>query len=128
VQFLHPIGLLALAGLIVPLIIHLWNVKQGKTIKIGSIALLGESSRASSKSFKLNDWLLLVLRCLLLVLLAFILAQPYLKKIISGNNKARWILVDKAIFPQVFKAHSKTIDSLIKRATKSTILMWVSHN
>jgi hypothetical protein len=115
VQFLYPIGLLALAGLIVPLIIHLWNVKQGKTIKIGSIALLGESSRASSKSFKLNDWLLLVLRCLLLVLLAFILAQPYLKKIISGNNKAGWILVEKAIFPQVFKAHSKTIDSLIKK-------------
>jgi hypothetical protein len=115
VQFLHPIGLLALAGLIVPLIIHLWNVKQGKTIKIGSIALLGESSRASSKSFKLNDWLLLVLRCLLLVLLAFILAQPYLKKIISGKSKKGWVLVDKAIFPRVFKAHSKTIDSLIKK-------------
>ncbi|KRT12999.1 hypothetical protein ASU31_26915 [Pedobacter ginsenosidimutans] len=114
-QFLYPIGLLALAGLIIPLIIHLWNVKQGKTVKIGSIALLGESSRASSKSFKINDWLLLVLRCLLLVLLAFLLAQPYLKKLISGKNKAGWILVDKAILPQVFKTHNKTIDSLIKQ-------------
>lgn len=114
-QFLYPIGLLALAGLIIPLIIHLWNVKQGKTIKIGSIALLGESSRASSKSFKINDWLLLVLRCLLLVLLAFLLAQPYLKKIVSGNPKKGWILVEKNNFPQVFKAHSKTIDSLIKQ-------------
>jgi hypothetical protein len=115
VQFLYPIGLLALAGLIIPLIIHLWNVKQGKTIKIGSIALLGESSRASSKSFKINDWLLLVLRCLLLILLAFLLAQPYLKKTISGKNKAGWILIDKAMLPQVFKTHSKTIDSLIKQ-------------
>jgi hypothetical protein len=115
VQFLYPIGLLALAGLIIPLIIHLWNVKQGKTLKIGSIALLGESSRASSKSFKINDWLLLVLRCLLLVLLAFLLAQPYLKKIISGKNKTGWILVDKAIFPLVFKTQNKTIDSLIKQ-------------
>lgn len=114
-QFLYPIGLLALAGLIIPLIIHLWNVKQGKTVKIGSIALLGESSRASSKSFKINDWLLLVLRCLLLVLLAFLLAQPYLKKIISGKNKIGWILVDKAMLLQVFKTHNKTIDSLIKQ-------------
>jgi hypothetical protein len=115
VQFLYPIGLLALAGLIVPLIIHLWNVKQGKTIKIGSIALLGESSRASSKSFKINDWLLLLLRCLLLILLVFILAQPYLKKIVSGESKKRWILVDKAIFPSVFKVQRKTIDSLLNK-------------
>ena len=114
-QFLYPIGLLALAGLIIPLIIHLWNVKQGKTVKIGSIALLGESSRASSKSFKINDWLLLILRCLLLVLLAFLLAQPYYKKIISGKNKAGWILVDKTTFERVFNFNKKTIDSLLKK-------------
>nr|WP_276901979.1 BatA domain-containing protein [Pedobacter kyonggii] len=114
-QFLYPIGLLALAGLIIPLIIHLWNVKQGKTLKIGSIALLGESSRASSKSFKINDWLLLLLRCLLLTLLAFLLAQPYIKKIISGKNKTGWILVDKAMLLHVFKTQSRTIDSLIKQ-------------
>lgn len=114
-QFIYPIGLLALAGLIIPLIIHLWNVKQGKTLKIGSIALLGESSRASSKSFKINDWLLLLLRCLLLALLAFLLAQPYLKKVVSGNSKKGWILVEKNNFAQVFKTHNKTIDSLIKQ-------------
>jgi len=115
VQFLYPIGLLALAGLMIPLIIHLWNVKQGKTIKIGSIIFLGESSSASSKSFRINDWLLLVLRCLLLILLAFLLAQPYLKKTISVNNKTGWVLMDKNNFPQVYKAHQKTMDSLLKK-------------
>lgn len=112
-QFLYPIGLLALAGLIIPLIIHLWNVKQGKTLKIGSIALLGESSRASSKSFRINDWLLLVLRCLLLILVAFILAQPFIQKTLSGKS-AGWILVGKSNFPKVFKDNRKTIDSLTK--------------
>lgn len=114
-QFSYPIGLLALAGLIIPLIIHLWNVKQGKTIKIGSIALLGESSRASSKSFRINDRLLLLLRCLLLALLVFLLAQPYLKKNILANSKNGWILIDKAIFQQVFNLNKKTIDSLVKK-------------
>lgn len=113
-HFLYPIGLFALAGIIVPLVIHLWNVKQGKTIKIGSIALLGESSSASSKSIKINDWLLFVLRCLLLMLLAFLLAQPYLKKTISKSSKTGWILIDRNNFPQVFKSHRKTIDSLLK--------------
>ncbi|UKT66050.1 BatA domain-containing protein [Pedobacter mucosus] len=112
-QFLYPIGLLALAGLIIPLIIHLWNVKQGKTLKIGSIALLGESSRASSKSFKINDWLLLLLRCLLLILLSFILAQPFIKKTLSGKNLG-WVLVEKSNFPKVYKDNRKTVDSLTK--------------
>ena len=112
-QFLYPIGLLALTGIIIPLIIHLWNVKQGKTLKIGSIALLGESSRASSKSFKINDWLLLLLRCLLILLTAFILAQPFLKKIVSAKNTG-WILVEKSNFPGLFKDNRKNIDSLIK--------------
>jgi Aerotolerance regulator N-terminal len=114
-HFLYSIGLFALAGIMVPLIIHLWNVKQGKTIKIGSIALLGESSGASSKSFKINDWVLFVLRCLLLMLLAFFLAQPYLKKTVSGRNKNGWILVEQNNFPRVFKTHRKTVDSLLKK-------------
>lgn len=112
-QFLYPIGLLALAGLMIPLIIHLWNVKQGKTLKIGSIALLGESSRASSKSFKINDWLLLVLRCLLILLAAFILSQPFIKKASVKQNMG-WILVEQSNFPKVFKAHRKSIDSLTR--------------
>lgn len=115
-HFLYPIGLLALAGLIIPVIIHLWSVKQGKTIKIGSIALLGVSSRASAKSFKINDWLLLLLRCLLLALLVFILARPYLKKITLAGRQTGWILLDKATFRQVFNSNRKTIDSLLKKS------------
>lgn len=112
-QFLYPIGLLSLAGIIVPLIIHLWNVKQSKTLKIGSIALLAESAPASSKSFKINDWLLFLLRCLLILLAAFILAQPFLKRIVSAKNTG-WILVEKSNFPGVYKDNRKAIDSLTK--------------
>ncbi|MFC4211103.1 BatA domain-containing protein [Pedobacter lithocola] len=112
-QFLYPIGLLAIAGLIIPVVIHLWNVKQGKTLKIGSIALLGESAHASSKSFKINEWLLLILRCLLIILIACIIAQPFIKKPLTGKQNG-WILVDKYKFPTVFKNYKSTIDSLLK--------------
>lgn len=113
-HLLYPIGLLAFAGLIVPVIIHLWNVKQGKTLKIGSISLLGESSRASSKSFRITDWLLFVLRCLLIILIGFILSQPYFKKKLSNKNQGGWVLVNQSEFPKTFKNNHKTIDSLIK--------------
>ena len=112
-QFLYPIGLLALASVLIPIIIHLWNVKQGKTLKIGSIALLGESARASSKSYKINDLLLFILRCLLLALVAIIITQPFKKNNLSTKNSG-WILVERSNFSKVFKNNRKAIDSLTK--------------
>lgn len=112
-QLLYPIGLLALAGLIIPVIIHLWSVKQGKTLKIGSIALLGESASATSKSFKLTDWLLFILRCLILILIAFILTQPFFSKKIKNTANLGWILVKPNQFRNVYQDHKRSIDSLL---------------
>lgn len=112
-QLLYPIGLLALAGLIIPVIIHLWNVKKGKTLKIGSIALLGESARASSKSLHIKDWPLFILRCLLLILITILLAQPYFKKANGQKKQSGWVLVQKDQFKQVYNVQKKTIDSLL---------------
>ncbi|MCX2573892.1 BatA domain-containing protein [Pedobacter sandarakinus] len=112
-QFLYPIGFFALAGVIIPLIIHLWNIKKGKTLKIASIALLGEDAPASAKSFKLNEILLLVLRVLLLVLVAFIISKPFLIKK-PLENKPGWILVPAANFPAVYRDHRQKIDSLLR--------------
>lgn len=112
-HFLAPIGLLALAGLIIPVLIHLWSVKQGKTLKIGSIALLGESSTKSSKSLKLTDLLLFALRCLAIILVAFLLAQPYLKNTHTIAKNKGWILMDKAQLSEIYNAQGKTIDSLL---------------
>ncbi|KQC01278.1 hypothetical protein AQF98_11535 [Pedobacter sp. Hv1] len=103
----------ALAGLIIPVIIHLWNVKRGKTLKIGSIALMGESAKASSKSWHIKDWPLFILRCLLLVLIAFLLAQPYLKKTTAAKNRTGWVLLEKDQLKQLDPTQKQTIDSLL---------------
>jgi len=113
VQFLYPIGLLALAGLLIPVLIHLWSTKQGKTLKIGSIALLNENSTSSSKSFKLTDLLLFVLRCLILILIALVIAQPYLKKTSVNTKNKGWVLIDKARLKTIYKTQYHTIDSLL---------------
>lgn len=111
----YPIGLLALAGLLIPVLIHLWSVKKGKTLKIGSIALLGENATSSARSLKLTDLLLFVLRCLILILIAGLLAQPYFKKPSSTAATKGWILLDKAQFKKIYKIHRNTIDSLIAK-------------
>lgn len=76
--FLNPSFLWALLGLGVPVAIHLWSKKQGKNIKVGSIKFLQESDSRKSRSIKLNEFWLLLLRMLLIALLVFILAEPRL--------------------------------------------------
>jgi len=113
-QLLYPIGLFALAGLIVPLIIHLWNIKYGKTLKIGSVLLLGKSSSSSAKSYKISDWLLFILRCLILVLITVMIAQPFLSKKFGKDEQKGWVVVGKAQLPATWKSERKTLDSLFK--------------
>ncbi|WP_110827395.1 BatA domain-containing protein [Pedobacter nutrimenti] len=112
-QFLYPIGLFALAGIAVPLLIHLWNIKPGRRLKIGSIALLGEGSDQRSRSFRLRDWLLLLLRCLLLIFLGLILAGPYLDKKMEKDGPKGWVLVRKENLKLIYHQKTKEIDSLL---------------
>lgn len=111
-QILNPIWLLALCGILIPLIIHLWNVKKGKTLKIGSISLLGESSRQNARSLRLLDLLLLFLRCLLLVILALILAEPVWTGSGRTSGKKGWILIEKVNLPESYSRFKPEIDSL----------------
>lgn len=114
VNLLSPIGLLALTALLVPIIIHLWRIKQGKTFKVGSISLMGESAASNAKSFVISNWLLLLLRCLLLAILAFLLAQPFLKGK-PLTKQGGWILVEQQNLKTTYRNHRKTIDSLLNK-------------
>ncbi|MGI4804496.1 MAG: BatA domain-containing protein [Janthinobacterium lividum] len=113
-QLINPLWLWAIAGIIVPVLIHLWHIKTGKTLKIGSIALLGESARQSSRSFRITDLLLLLLRCLLLLLLAFLLTEPLWQKPAKSIKTKGWILVEKTPVKEVYPHFKPKIDSLLK--------------
>jgi hypothetical protein len=114
-QLLYPLGLLAAIGILIPVIIHLWNIKSGRTLKIGSVFLLGTPSNQRSRSFKVNDWPLLLLRALLILLVAFIMAAPVYQKLLKTTGKPGWILVEKASFPKVWKQQHQLLDSLVKK-------------
>lgn len=113
-QLLYPLGLLAVAGIVIPVIVHLWNIKNGKTLKIGSIALLGTPSNQRSRNFKVTDWPLLLLRCLLFLWIAFLLAQPLFSSKVSSSTHPGWVLVEKQHFPLLWKSNKRTLDSLVK--------------
>lgn len=112
--FLQPIWLWAAAGIMVPVIIHLWNVKQGKTLKVGSVALFISSAPTSARSLRITDWLLLLLRCLLLIALAMLLAKPFWNEQNNAKEKG-WILIEKSEVKNAYKQFQPLIDSLIKQ-------------
>ncbi|PUZ20714.1 N-terminal double-transmembrane domain-containing protein [Chitinophaga costaii] len=99
-----------MAGISVPVLIHLWNHRQNKVLQIGSVALLRETPRSSARSLHVNDWWLLLLRCLLLILLALLLAGPVWKASPGATAKQGWVLVSR---PSA-NAYRKEIDSLVK--------------
>ena len=76
---LNPTYLWALLGLTIPVVIHLWSRKEGKTIQVGSIQLFSESDSSQSSNIKINELLLLLLRMLAITTLVIILAEPFIK-------------------------------------------------
>ncbi|RYU86836.1 hypothetical protein EWM62_16930 [Mucilaginibacter terrigena] len=113
-QFLNPIWFFALAALSIPFIIHLWNIRPGKTLKVGSISLITEASKSTRRSFKLLDILLLILRCLLLALLAMVLASPFWQKPASSKKEKGWLLIPKETLKATYPKFKPAIDSLTR--------------
>jgi len=112
--FLNPLWLFAVAALSIPVAIHLWNIKQGKTLKIGSISLFDEAAQKSSRSFKLNDMLLFLMRCLLLLLLAFMLAGLIWQRNTTVVKAKGWLLIPKENLVESYSKFKPLVDSLLK--------------
>jgi len=93
--FLNPTYLWALLGLAIPIVIHLWGKKEGRTIKMGSIQFFKESDPKKTSSISINEWWLLVLRMLIIGIIACILAEPALEK--SKADKSLTYLMDPSI-------------------------------
>lgn len=82
-EFLQPIFFWGLLGISIPIGIHLWNGRRGKVLDWAAMNWLSGQESQSSRSFKLEQLLLLLLRILIwaiLVLLAVGLWFDFLEK------------------------------------------------
>jgi hypothetical protein len=106
-HLLEPIWLAAMAAISVPVAVHLWNDRRGKVLRIGSVALLSGASKRLAWSRRITQWWLLLLRCLLLVVLAFLLVGLYWTRLAQEGKG--WVLAEGDGGPFV-----PVIDSLVK--------------
>ncbi len=77
--FLNPLMLLGVLGVSVPIAIHLLSRMRPRPMDFGAMQLLRRALVTRSRQVKLEDLLLLLLRCLALVLLALAIARPTLR-------------------------------------------------
>ncbi|MCB0434262.1 MAG: BatA domain-containing protein, partial [Mangrovimonas sp.] len=76
-QFKHPELLYALFLLLIPIIVHLFQLRKFKKEAFTNVAFLKQVSIQTRKSSQLKKWLTLALRLLALGALIFAFAQPY---------------------------------------------------
>lgn len=112
--FSNPSLLWAALGVFVPMAIHLWSRKKEVTIKIGSIKLLRKSEAEHSSAIRLNEWWLLLLRILMIVLLALVLAGPHLN--MPVKNIPLTYLVEPSLL--LSEKMEKLLDTLPADATR----------
>jgi hypothetical protein len=78
-MFLNPLLLFGLAGIAVPILINLLNRFRHREIDWAAMALLRRALVVRSRQVRIEDILILLLRCLAIALLALAMARPTLR-------------------------------------------------
>ncbi|MGV6832581.1 MAG: BatA domain-containing protein [bacterium] len=86
-QFKHPEILYALFFLLIPILVHLFQLRRFKKEYFTNVAFLKQVDQQTRKSKQLKKWLILCTRLLLLTCLIIAFAQPYLSKQENLNTK-----------------------------------------
>ncbi len=117
-QFKHPELLYALVLLIIPIIVHLFQLRTFKKVPFTNVAFLKDITIQTRKSSQLKKWLTLLVRLLLFVAIIFAFAQPYS----AASNR-----VDKTVETVIYLDNSFSMQAkgkngpLLKRAIQDII-------
>jgi hypothetical protein len=83
--FLNPFLLIGLLAAVIPLLLHLLNLRKLKTLEFSSLQFLQELQKTKMRRVKLRQLLLLLLRTLLIIALVLVFARPALKGSLAGT-------------------------------------------
>ena len=98
-SWLFPIYLAGAAAIIAPILLHLRRRPPQDRVEFSSLLFLDASTPVPVSKRRLENWLLLLLRCLALILLALMFARPFVQSesaTASSGDKATMILLDRS--------------------------------
>ena len=117
-QFLHPGYFYALPLLLVPIVIHLFQLRRFKKFDFTNVAVLKKISFNTRKSSRLKKWIILILRLLIVAFIIFAFSQPYFSKNKLIDSQSETVLyLDNSFSMQALGAEGP----LLKRAVQDVI-------
>ena len=117
-QFKHPELLYFLFLLVIPILVHLFQLRKFKTEYFTNVKFLKELALQTRKSSKLKKYLLLATRMLLLTFLIIAFAQPFFKAKDSKNaTNELYIVLDNSFSMQAKGQKGE----LLKRAVQDLL-------
>ena len=90
-------GTLAALGISIPIVLHILNKARPKKVNWAAMELLQKTTQQQSKKIKLEDWLLMVLRCLTFLLVALAMMRLVFvnsSNLFSGASRELILVID----------------------------------
>lgn len=119
-QFKHPEILYFLFLLVIPILVHLFQLRRFKKQYFTNVKLLRQLQQNTRKSSTIKKWLLLATRLLLLALLIFAFAQPFFNaKETKSKENELIILVDNSFSMQAKGSKGELLKRSIQELLES---------
>ncbi len=119
-HFVYPNVLWALSVLVIPIIIHFFNIRRYKKIYFSDIQRIRQIAQETQVKNKIRDILILIARLLALLFLILAFAQPVVKKnnpSISHHTANEVVIyIDNSFSMENLSEDGKLIDIAIKKA------------
>ncbi len=126
--FQNPYFLFGLFALLIPIVIHFFNFHRFKKVYFTNVSVLKEIELKSKKTNNIYKWLLLLFRCLTIIFLCFLFAQPYLKadkkSLVKEGGNTVVVFVDNSFSTPLdkVKAKAKEIVDMYEQTDKFCLL------
>ena len=117
-QFKHPEILYALFLLIIPIIVHLFQLRRFQKVPFTNVEFLKSVTIQTRKSQQLKKWLTLLTRLLLLAAIIFAFAQPFTSETKGLNTTTETVIYLDNSFSMQAKGEK---GELLKRAVQDIL-------
>ena len=127
--FVNPALLGGLGLFLVPIIIHLLSRRHHRRVEWAAMRFLLEAEKENRRRVRFEQWLLLALRCLVMVLLALLFARPFVQpgliaSLLGESGRVRRIIVLDDSASLDYRVGTQTeFDRL--RSASSRLLSWL---
>ena len=123
--FLNPWMLFGAAAIASPILIHLLNKRRFKIVEWAAMDFLFQADKKNRKRVQLENLILLALRCLAMLLVALMLARPFLPSSLTSfaqqsQKMERVLLVDDSLSLTVPRGNGTAFDD-VKETVKDML-------